>query len=165
MIQITSSSNLVGLIFNQLYVKYDFWIFFFGFIFWRRRRGELCSFVPTVRTEGWWPPYGLHCATRPSVPQSLRTTEGNLFCHNMARGLSTLHLFVWHSLRRADIHVTVHARTHSSGRLNTNRKCGRNWQLTDGRLQRQWSGSNAGRTQDGLLLSCWLTLGSLICAS
>ena len=56
------------------------------------RKGE--AFV-TPMCEGRWPPSGLLCAAlRPSVPSALGTKEGNLFCHNMARGLSTPHLFV-----------------------------------------------------------------------
>lgn len=64
---------------------------------------------------------GLSCAVRPSVPSVLGTKEGNLFCHNMARGLSTLHLFVWRSLGRADVHVygVLRAHTHSRHRLGS----------------------------------------------
>lgn len=36
----------------------------------------------------------LRCVLGPLVPSALGTKEGNLVCHNMARGLSTPHLFV-----------------------------------------------------------------------
>lgn len=78
----------------------------------RRGSAHLCSLF--MRTESWWPPSGLACTVwqEPSAPSAPGTKEGNLICHNMARGLSTAHLFAWCLLRRSDMHITV-ARTHT----------------------------------------------------
>lgn len=58
---------------------------------------------------------GLRCVTGPAEPSALGTKGGNLFCHNMARGLSTPHLFVWRSVDRADTHAAVtHTHTHTN---------------------------------------------------
>lgn len=90
----------------------------------RRGSAHLCSLF--MRTESWWPPSGLACTVwqEPSAPSAPGTKEGNLICHNMARGLSTAHLFAWCLLRRSDMHITV-ARTHTH--TNT-RKCTHTWQ-------------------------------------
>lgn len=111
-------------------------------------------------------PSGQVCGSglRSSVPSARGTNKRNLFCHNMARGLFSSPSVLCNARSlgpgvRGAVNQT-RARSHSEIR-----KRGRNWQPTDGRLQRQSSGSNGDRKQDEprpeLLVSsdpCSLTL-------
>lgn len=96
---------------------------------------------------------GLVRAMRPSVPSAPGTKEGNLFCHNLARGLSTLHLFVRRWLGGELTHALQwHTRTHTRQREipNAYRKCGWNWPFAEA----SEVGVMRGRKQGALLLSC-----------
>ena len=87
------------------------------------------------------------------MPPARGTDEQNLFCHNLARGLSVLHLFNATLALQGPVRTARFRHVHTHTRQAEIRKRGRNWQPTDGRLPTQSSRSNAERKQDELLVN------------